>query len=59
MSHVSILFYRECQDINKIVKVIESDIMYVYCLGIKDLHYFLITDKIIYVIPWTLIIWPW
>ena len=51
MSHVSILFYRECQVINKIVKVIESDSIYVYCLGIKDLHYFLITDNIIYVIP--------
>ena len=44
-------FNRECQVINKIVKVIESDSIYVYCLGIKDLHYFLITDKNIYVIP--------
>ena len=50
MSHASILFYRECQVINKIVKIIESDSIYVYCKGIRDLHYFLITDKIIYVI---------
>ena len=42
-------FNRECQVINKIVKVIESDSIYVYCLGIKDL--LIITDKNIYVIP--------
>ena len=59
MSHVSILFYRECQVINKNVKVIKNDNNASTVLQFKDFHYFPFKRKCFYIIPWTLILWPW